>query len=53
MKLVIDASVWVSAFTTGDVHHAQSDQMLEACLTLRAKVVVPEIVLLEVAAGVA
>jgi len=53
MKLVIDASVWVSAFVASDVHHAQADQLLETCLALRAKVIVPEIVLLEVAAGVA
>ena len=53
MKLTIDASVWVSAFVTGDVHHAQSDQLLESCLALRARVIVPEIVLLEVAAAVA
>jgi len=53
MKLTIDASVWVSAFVAGDVHHPQSDQLLEFCLASRAKVIVPEIVLLEVAAGVA
>lgn len=53
MKLTIDASVWVSAFVAGDVHHAQSDQLLESCLALRARVIVPEIVLLEVAAAVA
>ncbi len=53
MKLVIDASVWVSAFVAGDVHHAQADQLLETCLAARTKVIVPEIVLLEVAAGVA
>ena len=53
MKLTIDASVWVSAFVASDVHHEQSDQVLETCLALRAKVFVPEIVLLEVAAGVA
>jgi predicted nucleic acid-binding protein len=43
----------VSAFIAGDVHHAQSDQLLESGLALRARVIVPEIVLLEVAAGVA
>jgi predicted nucleic acid-binding protein len=53
MKLTIDASVWVSAFIAGDVHHGQSDQLLESCLALRARVIVPEIVLLETAAGVA
>ncbi len=52
MKLTIDASVWVSAFIAGDLHHAQADQVLETCLALSAKVLVPEIVLLEVAAGV-
>ena len=53
MKVTIDASVWVSAFVTGDVHHAQSDQLLEYCLALRIKVILPEIALLEVAASVA
>ena len=53
MKLTIDASVWVSAFVAADVNHAPSDQVLETCLALRARVIVPEIVLLEVAAGVA
>jgi predicted nucleic acid-binding protein len=53
MKLTIDASVWVSAFVAGDVHHEQSDQLLEACLATKTRVIVPEIVLLEVAAGVA
>ena len=53
MKLTIDASVWVSAFVPGDLHHVQSDQVLEICLVTRAKVIVPEIVRLEVAAGVA
>ncbi len=48
MKLTIDASVRVSAFIAADVHHAQSDQVLEMCLALRIKVIV-----LEVAAGVA
>ena len=53
MKLTIDASVWVSAFVSGDVHHAESDRLLEVCLAARAKIIVPEIVLLEVAAAVA
>lgn len=53
MNVVIDASVWVSAFVATDVHNAQSDALLEACLAARAKVIVPEIVLLEIAAGVA
>jgi predicted nucleic acid-binding protein len=53
MKVTIDASVWVSAFVAGDVHHAESDLVLETCLASRARVIVPEIVLLEVAAGVA
>ena len=53
MKLVIDASVWVAAFVRSDVHHAQADQLLEKCLASRINVIVPEIVLLEVAAGVA
>jgi len=53
MKLTIDASVWVSAFVAGDVNHAQSDQLLEFSLVSRAKVIVPEIVLLEVAAAAA
>ena len=53
MKLVIDASVWVSAFIPADVHHAQADRLLERCLAAGARVIVPEIVLLEVAAGVA
>ncbi len=53
MRLTIDASVWVSAFLPGDIHHVQCDQLLEACLAARNQVIVPEIVLLEVAAGVA
>jgi predicted nucleic acid-binding protein len=53
MKIVIDASVWVSAFLPSDVHYSQADHLLETCLASRVRVIVPEIVLLEVAAGVA
>lgn len=53
MKVTVDASVWVASQFAADVHHAAADRCLEVCLATAARLVVPEIVLLEVAAGVA
>jgi predicted nucleic acid-binding protein len=53
MKFTVDASVWVSFHIQTDVNHADARRFLTSVLALRGKIVVPEIVLLEVAAGVA
>lgn len=53
MKMTVDASVWVASQIAADVHHAEADRCLEMCLATGARLFVPEIVLLEVAAGVA
>jgi predicted nucleic acid-binding protein len=53
MRLTVDASVWVASQIAADIHHTEADRCLEVCLATGARLVVPEIVLLEVAAGVA
>jgi len=53
MRVTVDASVWVASQLSGDAHHAQATRFIESCLALRIIVIVPELVLLEVAAAVA
>ena len=53
MRLTVDASVWVAFHIQVDINHLEAEDFLTKVLALRAKVIVPEIVLVEVAAGVA
>jgi len=53
MRLTVDASVWVASQLSSDAHHAQAARFIESCLASEIRVVVPELVLLEVAAAVA
>lgn len=53
MRIVIDASVWVASQILTDINYSDADQLLNICLDQKAGIVVPEIVLLEVAAAVA
>ena len=50
---VVDASVWVSSLTPGEVHHAASQRWLAAHLAAGGQVVAPTLLLVEVAGAVA
>lgn len=50
---VVDANVWVSSFISQDVHHSISLRWLEQCMAREDELVVPTLVLAEVAGAVA
>ena len=50
---VVDASVWVSRFISGDVHHMPSYRWLEDMVTRRELVIAPALLLAELTGAVA
>jgi predicted nucleic acid-binding protein len=53
MSIVVDASVWISAWLPADIHHAQSRQWLEAQVNTNELLLAPILVLPEVAGAIA
>ncbi len=49
---VVDASVWVSSLTPGEVHHSASQQWFAAYLAASGRVVAPTLLLVEVAGAI-